>query len=414
MYRGVYEVFEQWSVARGGAWSVLLKRLLPSRFAAVCMTFKQNQAHIRTLRPRMPKKREYTPAERAGMAALAKHLPLRAVADEYQCAPSTVSYQLQKIAKSTAIDPESTVDQALLNKKRSGRPRTYSIREERAVVRTIELHHKVKPKNLPPIVEAHVRRFGLSTIRRIMRENGLERFQALPKPFLTAVHRRKRLAYVKKALLVNPQSLICTDETHLRLGYYQRPWITCRRSERHRKRNLIPAFKKQEGFQVWAAMWIGGHSELTRIDCSESEGENGGVTAKIYIDQILTGPLRRVWRKQKRAWQRYEGGPVILEDNAPIHTAKISKAAKKKEGFKILEHPPNSPDLNPIEYAWSYLKGLLDAHPVRPRNLDEKWELAQLLWNEIPQGYFDNYIWGWPARLEKVRKARGDHPEEYM
>lgn len=86
----------------------LLERLLPSQFIAICITFKQKQAHIRTLRPQMPKKRKYTPAEHAGMAALAKYLPLRAVADEYQCAPSAVSYQLQKIAKSTAIDPEST------------------------------------------------------------------------------------------------------------------------------------------------------------------------------------------------------------------------------------------------------------------------------------------------------------------
>lgn len=362
----------------------------------------------------MPKIREFTPAERAGMAALAKHMPLRLVAEEYQCAPSTVSYQLNKLAEAQAIDPEVYPDLALLNKKRSGRPRTYSKREERLVVRTIQQHHKVKPKKLVPIVEANVRRFCLSTIRCIMCENGLERFQAIPKPFLTALHKRKRLAYVKKALQLNPESLICTDETHLHLGYYSRPWVTCRHSARHKKRNLMPAFKKQDGFQIWGAMWIGGHLELTRIDCSESDGKNGGVTPKIYVEQILSGPLRRVWRRQKRAWERYEGGPVIIEDNAPIHTAKISKAAKKREGFKIVEHPPNSPDLNPIEYAWSYLKGLLEEYPVRPRNLDEKWELAQRLWNEIPQGFFDSYIWGLPARLEKVRKARGDHPEEYM
>ena len=362
----------------------------------------------------MPPKREFTIAERAGMAALAQHLSLRVVAEEYKCAPSTVSYQLQKLADSKAIDPKLSPDKALANKKRCGRPRTYSKREERAVVKTIKAHKKLTPQKLVPVVESEVRRFGLTTIRKIMRENKLERFQAVPKPYLTAAHKRKRLAYVLKAQHLNPESFICTDETHLHLGYYSRPWITCKRSERHRKENLIPAFKKQLGFMVWGAIWIGGHSELVRFDCSESDGPHGGVTSKIYVDQIYSGPLRRIWRRQKRAWERYEGGPLILEDNASIHSSKITKEARRREGFKMLEHPPCSPDLNPIEYAWGYLKGLLDELPDRPRNLDEKWEIAQRLWNEIPQGFFDGYIWGLPARMEKVRKARGGHPQESM
>ena len=148
----------------------------------------------------MPEIREFILAEHAGMAALAKHMSLRAVAGEYQCAPSTV----QSLTESTAMDPNSSVDNALLNKKQPGYPQAYSKREERAVVKIIQQHYKLKPKKLVPVVEANVRRLCLSIIHRIMRENGLERFLALSKPLLTALHRRKRLADVKKALRLNP------------------------------------------------------------------------------------------------------------------------------------------------------------------------------------------------------------------
>ena len=59
------------------------------------------------------------------------------------------------------------------------------------MVKTIQENHKVKPTKLIPVVGPNVRRFSLSTIYSIMRESDLERFLAFPKPFFTALHRRK-------------------------------------------------------------------------------------------------------------------------------------------------------------------------------------------------------------------------------
>jgi len=47
----------------------------------------------------------------------------------------------------------------------------------------------------------------------------------------------------------------------------------------------------------------------------------------------------------------YYNGEVYQQDNAPIHTGRITAAFLAREGIFILPNwPPYSPDLNPIEH----------------------------------------------------------------
>ncbi|KAL0822343.1 hypothetical protein ABMA28_004441 [Loxostege sticticalis] len=43
-------------------------------------------------------------------------------------------------------------------------------------------------------------------------------------------------------------------------------------------------------------------------------------------------------------------GVLILQDNAPVHTALTARSALSKNGFTEINHPPYSPDLAPCDY----------------------------------------------------------------
>ena len=72
------------------------------------------------------------------------------------------------------------------------------------------------------------------------------------------------------------------------------------------------------------------------------------ITSLVYRDQVLLGPLKTFVDKA------FSEGiqPIVMEDNALIHKG-VNKELRKRLEWTEYEHPPNSPDLNPIEHIWA-------------------------------------------------------------
>jgi transposase len=56
---------------------------------------------------------------------------------------------------------------------------------------------------------------------------------------------------------------------------------------------------------------------------------------------------------------RLEAGCVLVLDNASIHKGGKIEKIVKKAGCQLLYLPPYSPDFNPIELAWAFLKRII-------------------------------------------------------
>jgi transposase len=75
------------------------------------------------------------------------------------------------------------------------------------------------------------------------------------------------------------------------------------------------------------------------------EGATNREVFETYVEQILAPTLRR--------------GQVVVMDNLTAHKGERVKEIIEQRGCELMYLPPYSPDLNPIEEAFSKIKGLM-------------------------------------------------------
>ena len=89
-----------------------------------------------------------------------------------------------------------------------------------------------------------------------------------------------------------------------------------------------------------------------------------GLTAPLVIDGALNGELFLAYVEQVLV-PTLKPGDVVIMDNLRVHKMAGVREAIEAAGAKLLFIPPYSPDLNPIELAFSKLKALLRAKAIR-------------------------------------------------
>jgi transposase len=90
----------------------------------------------------------------------------------------------------------------------------------------------------------------------------------------------------------------------------------------------------------------------------------GGLTAPVVVDGAMTGELFVAYIEQQLA-PTLRPGDVVVMDNLACHKGTTVRESIEGRGAALLFLPPYSPDLNPIEPAFSKLKRRLRAAAER-------------------------------------------------
>jgi transposase len=95
-----------------------------------------------------------------------------------------------------------------------------------------------------------------------------------------------------------------------------------------------------------------------------------GLTAPWIIDAPMTKHIFEIYVETQLA-PALSPGDVVILDNLPGHKSEKAAQLLKDRGAWFLFLPPYSPDLNPIELAFSKLKAHL--RRIGARSIDELW-----------------------------------------
>ena len=95
-------------------------------------------------------------------------------------------------------------------------------------------------------------------------------------------------------------------------------------------------------------------------------------------------------------------------DNCSAHKGKWVAGALKKAGIVCLEAPPKSPDMNPIEQVWQWLRKWItdnrDPYPDKVEGLQEAWFAA---WEALPLTEINRIMERAPEVCQKVNDHDG-------
>jgi histone-lysine N-methyltransferase SETMAR len=163
--------------------------------------------------------------------------------------------------------------------------------------------------------------------------------------FLTGEMMQKRLQSCKNNLLLWEQhgeaflaNLITEDETPLCIYLPE----SKRESAEWKFPGEKPTLKMRTGTSHGRSMMLSTFWDHKGIILNDFADKGTTINSVYYSQLVATARKKRRKQKNTPLW--------FLHDNAPVHTAGISKAIIETAGLTLVDHPPYSPDLAPSDF----------------------------------------------------------------
>ena len=158
----------------------------------------------------------------------------------------------------------------------------------------------------------------------------------------------RRTAWFESQLDLDPQALVFIDETG----------ASTKMARRHGRAPRGQRLRSSVPHGHWkTTTFIGGLRLSGMTAPMVLDGPMTGGWFLAYVEQVLVPTLRP--------------GDIVILDNLAAHKNAAARQAIQAAGAELRFLPPYSPDLNPIENAFSKLKALL--RKAAARTVDNLW-----------------------------------------
>jgi transposase len=264
-----------------------------------------------------------------------------------------------------------------------GRPTSIQETETRGVIEETQADRRSPVRAVA--LHAHMSR---EAARQIRHQNGYNYCSCVAVPRLTAEARQKREEFAGQQVANDDGPPIIFSDESMIAQDLNRGGIWRKRGE-----ILEEGFYEKElhpmSVMVWGAIGIGFSGPLIR--CPESVNQNS--YRQILEESEIFRALSERFGPRGFIWQ---------QDNAPPHRPIRLEIGRR---FQILDWPPYSPDLSPIEHMWAIIKKKLTGR--RFSNPNELFASTVQAWREIPQEQIDRLCSSFKARCQVCLNHRG-------
>lgn len=235
---------------------------------------------------------------------------------------------------------------------------------------------------------------SVRTVRRTIRNIPHLVYSKLQKkPKLTKIHIEQRLRFSQDSIKnrLDFEKIVFSDEKKFNLdgpdgfAYY---WHDLRKEKQFFS-------KRQSGggsVMVWGGFGYGGKTELVFLE--------GRVDSEQYVDVLKNHLLRAGKKICGKNW-------IFQQDNASVHTSKLTLDWLKSKKVNFLDWPSKSPDLNPIENLWGILVRKVYANGKQYNSVDELKTNLVKCWTDIELEILSKLVDSMPNRIMEVIRLNG-------
>lgn len=289
---------------------------------------------------------------------------------------------------------------------RTGRPPQMSQQQQLELVEFVTLSKKNRRMTfLDLALTLFNQLFGEYAIRYTLRRLGFKRHVARRKPPISEANRRKRLEWAESHKHWTPEQwgkVLWTDETWINGGHHRKQYVTRRIDEAWDETCIVERYQRKGGWMFWGCF-----SGLGKGPGIFWEKDWGKINAETY--QQRTVPVIDGWIQTCK--QQLGEDLILMQDGAPGHNAASTKQDLRDRGIQLVEWPPYSPDMNPIEACWNWMKDYIEDKwgDVEKVSYDELRRQVNEAWEKLPIDFLQELLASMPKRCQDVIDAEGRH-----
>lgn len=238
-----------------------------------------------------------------------------------------------------------------------------------------------------------------STVRRRLKEVGIQSRRAAVKDILTEANRVDRLAFAEVNANRCWDNVIFTDEKTFSSANDGPRLVYRRRHERYAEDKVVHSQRSgRVTVSCWGWVAARGGGILHPID-----GHLNSIQYLHILENVMIPSVRLL----------YPDGMIMLQqDHSPIHDSQVVQNWLARRGdIELVDWPPRGADLSPIENVWAEVTRVMkESWPdPPPRTRDALLQCVSDAWDDACAGptYIRGLINSLPRRMRQVIDAEG-------